>query len=80
MSTVVRVVPDANDPMAWSSTLMDTVWLNVGVTVCGLVAVAETVPVKRPAVSAFTERTCVLATPRAMSEPVPSPARNPDDA
>jgi len=79
MSRVVSVLPDENDPMAWSSTLIVAVWANVGVTVCGLVAIAETVPVNRPAVSAFTERTWVLAPPRAMSDPVPEPARNPDE-
>ena len=75
----MSVLADENDPIAWSSTLMDTVWLKVGVAVRGVVAVAETVPVKRPADPVFRERTCVLAPPSAMSEPVPEPPNSPNE-
>jgi hypothetical protein len=73
----VVVAAEANEPTAWSRTVVETVPLNVGFMACRLDAVTLTVPLRRPASVVLRVSRCVAPAPRAASLPVPLDAKPP---
>ena len=73
----VVVAAEANEPTAWSRTVVETVPLNVGFMAWRLDAVTLTVPLRRPASVVLRVRRCMVPAPMAASLPVPLDAKPP---